>query len=145
MLVICIFSVTAPRDRLTMGMHLNAGEQLQSQNSIYWLVLQKDSNLVLYDQWNTALWASNTTSSLGGVTTLKLEASDGNLVMYNQHNETVWESGVYGSRWGTDIFAVMQDDGNFVVYNKQNKPMFSTDTYGGKQSDKWGRGKRHDY
>ncbi|MBT2619605.1 MULTISPECIES: hypothetical protein [Chryseobacterium] len=73
---------------------LNAEESISLENngSIYRLVMQGDSNLVLYREKPgsyTVLWASNTVRNQG---TPKLIAqNDGNLVIYNNNNP-LWDS-----------------------------------------------------
>ncbi|ASW73690.1 hypothetical protein CJF12_04885 [Chryseobacterium piperi] len=73
---------------------LNAGESISLENNgvVYRLIMQEDSNLVLYRETPgsySALWSSNTVRSQG---TPKLIAqNDGNLVIYNNNNP-LWDS-----------------------------------------------------
>ncbi|MBK1896495.1 hypothetical protein [Chryseobacterium paridis] len=73
---------------------LNAGESISLENNgvIYRLVMQGDSNLVLYVETPgsyRAVWASNTVRS-GGTPRL-IAQNDGNLVIYN-NNDPLWNS-----------------------------------------------------
>jgi PKD repeat protein len=91
---------------------LVSGEQLESSNGDYRLVLQSsDGNLVLRNTTTgDALWASNTAGD--GGTNLTLQ-SDGNLVSYTDSGTSVWASGTAGS--GADEL-VLEDDGSLVLY-----------------------------
>src|SRR5215510_257118 len=112
--------------------HLNANEALApnqsivSANGTYRLVLQGDSNLVLYKSYRNgtqrALWASNTVGR-GAVTCIM--QGDGNLVMYDGASHPIWSSNTYGNP-GSRL--VMQDDGNAVIYRSNNSPSWASNT-----------------
>lgn len=74
------------------------------------LVMQSDGNLVIYDEFNRARWASNT---VGRGWTARFQ-TDGNLVVYTRSNRPVWASNTAG-RPGSRL--VIQDDGNVVIYD----------------------------
>ncbi|MEV0323106.1 hypothetical protein ACIBKX_33715 [Streptomyces sp. NPDC050658] len=74
------------------------------------LVMQSDGNLVIYDEFNRARWASNT---VGQGWTARFQ-TDGNLVVYTRSNRPVWASNTAG-RPGSRL--VIQDDGNVVIYD----------------------------
>ena len=88
------------------------GEQLESSNGDYRLVLQSsDGNLVLRNtSTGNSEWASNTAGD--GGTNLTLQ-SDGNLVSYTDSGTSVWASDTAGS--GADEL-VLEDDGRLVLY-----------------------------
>lgn len=52
------------------------------------LIMQSDGNLVIYDEFNRARWASNT---VGRGWTARLQ-TDGNFVVYTRSNRPVWAS-----------------------------------------------------
>jgi hypothetical protein len=55
--------------------------------------LQKDNNLVLYDQDHKAIWAANTGGHTGHCV-LRAQ-NDGNVVLYNQAGKAIWTTGTY--------------------------------------------------
>ncbi|MFE7135120.1 hypothetical protein ACFVIM_30110 [Streptomyces sp. NPDC057638] len=74
------------------------------------LIMQSDGNLVIYDEFGRARWASNT---VGRGWTAQFQP-DGNFVVYTRSNRPVWSSRTHrhpGSR------LVVQDDGNVVIYD----------------------------
>ena len=112
--------------------HLNANESLAPNQSIvsasgtYQLILQGDSNLVLYKSYHNgtqrALWASNTVGR-GAVTCVM--QGDGNLVMYDGASHPIWASNTYGNP-GSHLS--MQDDGNLVIYRANNSASWASNT-----------------
>ncbi|MBD0746770.1 hypothetical protein [Streptomyces sp. CBMA152] len=74
------------------------------------LVMQSDGNLVIYDEFNRARWASNT---VGQGWTARFQ-TDGNFVVYTRSNRPVWASNTDG-RPGSRL--AVQDDGNVVIYD----------------------------
>ncbi|MHA7957869.1 hypothetical protein ACX9I7_08935 [Streptomyces sp. L500] len=74
------------------------------------LVMQSDGNLVVYDEFNRARWASNTVNS--GWRAVFQE--DGNFVVYTRSGRAVWNSGTAGHP-GSRL--AVQDDGNVVIYD----------------------------
>ncbi|MBT2385481.1 hypothetical protein [Streptomyces sp. ISL-11] len=74
------------------------------------LVMQSDGNLVIYDEFGRARWASHT---VGQGWTAQFQ-TDGNFVVYTRSGRAVWNSrtaGHPGSR------LAVQDDGNVVIYD----------------------------
>ena len=104
------------------GHGLTIGEAITSCSGEFELILQGDSNLVLY-QDQKALWASNTVGK-GGVR-LVMQA-DGNLVLYTQAGTPVWNSKTEGHS-GSHLS--IQADGNVVVYDG-SKALWATGTNG---------------
>ncbi|MCC3766553.1 hypothetical protein [Streptomyces sp. UNOC14_S4] len=87
---------------------LNPNESVSSGTAT--LVMQGDGNLVVYDEFGRARWASNT---VGQGWTASFQG-DGNFVVYTRTGHAVWNSqtaGHPGSR------LVIQDDGNVVIYD----------------------------
>ncbi|MEL3945650.1 MULTISPECIES: hypothetical protein [Streptomyces] len=87
---------------------LNHNESVSSNTAR--LVMQSDGNLVVYDEFNRARWASRT---VGKGWTARLQ-EDGNFVVYTRSGAPVWASNTAG-RPGSRL--VVQDDGNVVIYD----------------------------
>lgn len=96
------------------------GQQLDSPNKQYRLVLQHDGNIVLYG--NRALWSSQTSGYAPGQL---VNQSDGNIVLYGTDQRALWSSETLGS----PVVIQVQDDGNLVIYRDGN-PLASTSTRG---------------
>lgn len=108
------------------GDKLSQGQQIQSTNGLYSVILQTDGNVVLYDKSMSPLWA---TGAMGADSFVM--QTDGNLVAY-QGTRPLWASGTNGQ---ANAFAIVQDDGNFVVYRREGlQPLWSSDTYGGRKA-----------
>lgn len=84
-------------------------------------VMQGDGNLVVYDEFGRARWASNTGGFYGAYAVFQ---ADGNLVVYTSYGYPLWSSRTYapGGR------LVFQDDGNLVIYNMFGWPVWATNT-----------------
>jgi len=78
--------------------------------SPYYLTLQGDGNVVLYNSGQVPLWATNT---FGRPATHLYFQPDGNLVLYNG-SQPLWASNTDG-RGGV---LVIQNDGNVVIYHR---------------------------
>ncbi|MGW8332677.1 hypothetical protein ACWGNF_25705 [Streptomyces sp. NPDC055808] len=87
---------------------LNRNQSVSSNTAR--LVMQTDGNLVVYDEFNRARWASNT---VGQGWTARFQ-TDGNFVVYTASNRAVWASNTNGHP-GSRL--VIQDDGNVVIYD----------------------------
>lgn len=87
---------------------LSRGQSISSNTAR--LIMQTDGNLVIYDEFNRARWASNTVNR-GWSATLQ---GDGNFVVYTASGRPVWASNTAGHP-GSRL--VVQDDGNVVVYD----------------------------
>lgn len=86
-------------------------QSLETANRKYKLVLQTDSNMVLYSD-SAPIWASNTVGR--NVSHLALQP-DGNLVLYDKSGYVVWHTNTW--KGGTSKLAI-QPDGNLVLYNQ---------------------------
>jgi hypothetical protein len=102
---------------------LYAGDQVDSPSGLYHLIYQDDGNLVLYDEWWTAMWASETAGTTPGVAVMQ---GDGNLVIYDAGDVPRWSTGTYGH---PGAFLAVQDDGNLVVYDVDGAALWSSGTY----------------
>ncbi|MGR6035351.1 MAG: hypothetical protein ACU4EQ_03345 [Candidatus Nitrosoglobus sp.] len=88
------------------------GNFVESHSGVYQLILQDDSNLVLYKNRNSnsALWASGTYNSNGCCVIMQ---PDGNLVIYDHNWQPIWASNTSGNNGS---WLIVQDDGNAVIY-----------------------------
>jgi hypothetical protein len=84
------------------------GDIVYSPNNRFYLILQQDHNLVLYQAGGGALWA---TGSRGDVAVVQ---GDGNFVLYDGYQQAVWASNTNG--YGPSVELLLQDDGNLVLY-----------------------------
>jgi hypothetical protein len=112
---------------ITQKGSITSGQSIATSGREYRLVLQTDGNLVLYNCWDTALWASNTNNSTASrVLTMQ---EDGNLVMY-QNNVAKWASGTNGKGYGP-YYLIIQDNGNLVIYGRKTEgAIWATNTPG---------------
>ena len=104
---------------ISTGLH--QGEYISSSDARFKLILQTDSNFVLY-YGSTALWS---TSTVGKSVTLATFQGDGNLVLYNSSYSAVWASNTFGN---TGSKLVLQNDGNLVIYSSSGSAIWSTGT-----------------
>jgi|GEM_PF-5126972 len=105
---------------LLPGERFGLGTAITSSNGAYRLVLQADSNLVLYSG-SRPLWASNTVGT--GASQLVLQGADGNLVLY-ANSTAVWASDTVGT--GASKL-VLQNDGNLVL-SAGSRPVWASNT-----------------
>jgi hypothetical protein len=84
------------------------------------LIMQQDGNLVVYDEYGTPRWASNTVGS-GYRAVLQ---DDGNFVVYSRGGGPVWAS---NTSWAHGAHLSVQDDGNVVLY-LGSRPIWATGT-----------------
>lgn len=113
-----------PAERMCCDARLYAtdDEYLRSMDGRYRLVMQADSNLVLYAP-SGAIW---TTSTVGrGANHLRMQG-DGNLVMYDGANRTIWAS---NTPRHYNTYLIVQNDGNVVIYDN-GRPIWATNTAG---------------
>lgn len=111
-----------PPISLLPGQQLTTNQRLESDNSMYRLVLQNDGNLVLYSR-TKALWQTRTTGKNAVQLTLQ---NDGNLVLYSNAGLAVWHT---HTRSQTSTRLVLQNDGNLVLYSG-TKALWCTHTTG---------------
>jgi hypothetical protein len=102
---------------------LYPGQQINTADRKYKLILQPDGNLVLYSP-TRALWATGTD---GKPTAFLAMQPDGNLVLYDKDLRPLWNSRTGGI--GT-LRLIMQPDGNLVLYDRSNRPVWNTATQG---------------
>jgi hypothetical protein len=103
-------------DRLNPGELLRAEteQQITSANRQYRLIMQRDGNLVLYDDAKRQLlWESKTQ---GQKVDRVIMQRDGNLVIYLSNGQPAWSSNTFGK---PGSFLLVQNDGNMVIYQPQ--------------------------
>ncbi|KAI0512224.1 hypothetical protein KFK09_012862 [Dendrobium nobile] len=107
------------------GNVLRSGEELSTNKSLsignYTLIMQKDCNLVLYEN-DDAIWESNT-SEMGINCSLVLH-SNGELHIFSDVGAPVWRTET--SQLNGKYALVLQPNGNVVVYGS---PIWSTGTH----------------
>jgi hypothetical protein len=94
------------------------GQQMTSASGRYWVVLQRDGNVVVYCSDGRPLFF---TGSYGS--SRLIFQTDGNLVAYLPTGAAAWNSRTQhlgGSR------IVMQNDGNLVMYRSDGTPVWDT-------------------
>lgn len=96
------------------------GQQIETADRRFRLMLQSDGNLVLYSPFR-ATWASGTA---GQPAERLIMQSDGNLVLVG-NGRALWHSGTNGRGYS---FLRIQADGNAVIYNKSGRPTWNTET-----------------
>lgn len=114
----------ALKDTLTVSQRLNVGDHLNSQDYRYYLMMQSDGNLVLYNRDDGgAKWASHTNGQGSSYTIMQ---PDGNLVIYrNSDGKPTWSTRTGGT--GTNHLT-LQVDGNLVLYNSSNNALWASHT-----------------
>jgi exopolysaccharide biosynthesis protein len=102
------------------GQNIQQDKRYWSDNGQYYLLFQKDGNLVLYNRSARPLWESKTTNR----GTQAIFQSDGNLVVYAPGNRPIFSSNTNGKR-ATKLS--VQNDGNLVIYNRSS-PVWASNT-----------------
>ncbi|MEV6596068.1 hypothetical protein AB0M36_04290 [Actinoplanes sp. NPDC051346] len=106
---------------LSPGRSLFRGTAMRSSDGKYWLWMQTDGNLVIYQVVGgrqTVLWGQ------GDKRAYRLSNQhDGNLVLYDQADNVLWSSRTKGKG---DSTLWMQEDGNLVLYAHQPLPVKPT-------------------
>jgi hypothetical protein len=121
---------------LNPGEQLTIGQQLQSDNGLYALVMQQDGNLVLYEgitgSTGTAVWATNTNNPQSLARPVRaVMQPDGNFVLYSAQNNPVWAVGT-AQNVGTTIVSgsrlVLQNNRNLILRSPQNTRVWASNT-----------------
>ncbi|KAH8660616.1 hypothetical protein BX600DRAFT_499738 [Xylariales sp. PMI_506] len=114
-------------DRLSEGQYLRVDESLYDATGRYNVTLQRDGNLVIYDNENEkSLWASGT-SGQANPNSLVVQ-SDSNTCLYDKAGKPYWATDTWKQSDG-GLVLIMQDDGNLVLYgNPNNKVVWASNT-----------------
>ena len=102
------------------GQDLQPNKRYWSDNGQYYLIFQRDGNLVLYNRSSKPIWEAKTTNR----GTQAIFQNDGNFVVYAPGNRPIFSSNTAGKR-GNKL--VVQNDGNLVLYNRAT-PLWATNT-----------------
>lgn len=105
-------------DRISLDEPVHPGQSITSPSGEYTLILQEDSNLVLY-RGEEALWASNTMHGEDESAENKslVVQGDGNVVLYDADGQPIWASG--SSYEAARPYVLVQDDGNVCLYDDE--------------------------
>jgi predicted alpha-1,2-mannosidase len=117
-------------NQLRAGQRLTRGQQLDSPNGRFHLVLQADGNLVIYDgpPQQNPIWATSTWNLPADRKPTRADMqADGNFVLYNEANQGAWASGSWGAG-RVNPYLEMQDDGNLVIYHNGTAPLWASGT-----------------
>ncbi len=106
---------------LAPGMLTGGSPLVLSPSGTFWLSMQPDGNLVVYDQSGKPRWATMTNVP-GSV--LRVQ-EDGNVVVYDPQWEPLWATG--NNRPGAVL--KMQDDGNLVLYSGSGGALWDSAGY----------------
>jgi pimeloyl-ACP methyl ester carboxylesterase len=108
------------QDTLLGETGLHPGESLISADGRFHLDYQWDGNLVLYDEWENALWWSATWGNPG----IAWMRSDGGFIIYNSDGEPVWDSGTRTGIGG--CYLRLENDGRLIIYLPDGSPVWWT-------------------
>lgn len=106
-------------DSMKSGETLSAISGLGSANGMYKFVVQDDANLVIYDIYDRATWASDTDGKCPDESPKLVLQTNGNLVLLCG-TSTIWESGTATDQEICRMLA-MQNDGSLAMYNVRNQ------------------------
>ena len=111
-----------PSAIIKVGEQLQEGQVKYSDNREYFLILENDGQLGIFNQNETKLWSSGPTAS--GSSYLIMQA-DGNLSIYNKtsNNKNVWSTKSNGL---DRTHASIDNDGVLRVWNKLNQIVWSS-------------------
>lgn len=117
-------AVVAPtyKSKLAQGEELLPGMKLTSQNGKYTFIQQTDGNLVLYNNENQPIWASDQYGKNVARCTMQ---SDGNLVHYLHYNVATWATATDGNE---GAFLVVENSGIIVIIGKDSRKLWATNT-----------------
>ena len=129
--VILAFNVQAQNKNTLMARQpLKVNGKLVSDNGVYYLLMQSDGNLCIYDTNKRIYWCTMSQNSIGGGE-LKLGRL-GNLVVRNKENGVEWLSNTrpyYDTliKKGKDkpVKLVLENNGVLSLYNKKDIQVWS--------------------
>ncbi|KAJ1556410.1 hypothetical protein HK405_009493 [Cladochytrium tenue] len=113
---------------------IRRGDAIFSPSRRFFLTLQQDGNLVLYDSHHgggssaRAMWASNTSRSPADLLVMQ---RDGNLCLYvasRGQGDCKWSSDTWSHGIGHEYRLSVQDDGNVVLYKNGSEAIWATNT-----------------
>ena len=96
--------------------------KLVSLNGIYYLIQQKDGNLVLYNNNDQPIWASGMN---GKYVQRCVMQADGNLVQYLPYKVATWATATHGN---PGAYLILHNDGSLFINSKNDKRLWSADS-----------------
>ena len=96
-------------------------QSINSQNNKYFLIMQGDGNLVLYQRVIVPVWSTGTTNTGAKVAVMQ---ADENFVMYDGNGFGKWESRTGGFH-DPGCALVVQNDGNLVIYESTGRVVWA--------------------
>ena len=108
-------------DRLKAGESLTVDQSINSQNNKYFLVMQGDGNLVLYQRVIVPVWSTGTSNTGAKVAVMQ---ADENFVVYDGNGIARWNSGTGGFH-DPGCALVVQNDGNLVIYESTGRVVWT--------------------
>lgn len=110
-----IIQSVLPTSKLGVGQKLNVGQILYSDNRQYYLILQQDGNLCIYNNDDNQIWCSKTSGKKSNFLTAQ---TDGNLVIYDNTNKALWATKTNGI---SGLIVSIDNDGVLRVRNNKNE------------------------
>ena len=106
--------------KLSPNQKFNVGQILYSDNKQYFLILQQDGNLCIYNDKEQRIWQTNTAGKKSQYLILQ---TDSNLCLYDNNNAGLWCSSTNG-KGGTS--ASIDNDGVLRIYNSSNQVVWES-------------------
>lgn len=111
-----------PTSMLKTGQKLNVGQILYSDNREFYMILQQDGNLCIYNDKDQRTWQTNT---VGRKSQFLIMQGDSNLCVYPGDNSgAIWCSMTSHGKGG--IVVSLDNDGILRIYNKTNQVIWSS-------------------
>lgn len=109
---------------LLQNQSMNQCDILYSPSDQYFMVLQSDGNLIIYDPSGNSTWSTGT-GTFQDVATTAIFQSDGNFVLYDDKGKPKWASNTNGKG---GILLSLDMDGKLVIYSdvEQTNIVWST-------------------
>jgi len=115
-------------DRLLSECKLKQKKYIVSRNKEYYLTMQEDGNLVIYNSRefvaSNAVWASGTNGQGEAPFTFRVQ-DDGNAVVYDKENNPTWATGTHGQGQGP-YCVVVSNEGKLCVYDTNDEQLWSS-------------------
>jgi len=104
--------------QLSPGQTMQQNDEVRSPNGAYRLVMQNDTNFVLYKTAGGFLWNSG---HLGAGPASAIMQTDGNLVVYDAHHGVLFATNTFNH---PGAFMQLRDDGKIVVVDPSGTVLF---------------------
>lgn len=100
-------------------------EKISSPNGKYHLIMQRDGNLVMYDEQNNSIWASGTSGS--GATNARV-LRFGFLQLFDDEEQVIWTVGKEQGGPDTRVFLNLYDNRNLILSDTGMRKIWATET-----------------